>query len=97
MRTNRTALGDDCGFYHGQDEGPALQAAIGCGKEHRAMCQGQLGVRVSIPLRARHRRVGPGRDNGELEAREGGTRVIPRSDLSAAHLSCRTRRGTRLA
>jgi hypothetical protein len=65
------------------DVGPAIQAAIARGEAHRAMSQGQLRVRLlNYPQGLTIVVTVPARDNGELDALNAGTLVIPWSDLS---------------
>jgi hypothetical protein len=65
------------------DVGLAIQAAIERGEAHRALSQRHLRVRLfNYPQGLAVVVTVPARDNGELEALNAGTRVIPWRDLS---------------
>jgi hypothetical protein len=65
------------------DVGLAIQAAIERGEAHRALSQQQLRLRLfNYPQGLTIVVTVPARDNGELDALNAGTRVIPWSDLS---------------
>jgi hypothetical protein len=68
---------------HHADVGLAIQAAIARGEAHEAMCRRPLRVRLfNYPQGLAIVVTVPAGDNGELDALNAGTRVIPWSDLS---------------